>query len=466
MKRVKFKSILRWTATLLLMLVGLVAGIAFRDWALPGIEKEFELIEGALVEGAGGTRGADSRQPTTASGGRKIAYYKGPMNPNFISLRPGMSPMGMALVPVYEDEIQNERLIALEPAVIRNIGLRTVPVATGKSVRTIHTVGTVEVAEPRLADVTLKIDGWVEKVLVDFIGQQVSKGQTLFTFYSPDLVVAQEEYLLSLNPSARTGFGGSFLPAYAKLRYWDVPPAEIESIRQLGHSKRAIAFTSPIDGWVMEKHTFSGMAMTRGERFYRIADLSTVWVYVMIYGYQLPLVELGQQASLSFPYRPGEEYRGKVVYIYPDVDRKTRQIKVRLEFANPDLQLKPQMYGNVVLQSQRAQSALLVPLDAVLYTGRKKTIDGKPQPVGIAFVEMKPGEFDPREVVVGSEVEGGMREVRGGLKEGESVVVTGQFVLETERALKESTRKLVATLRAAASGPVQETVRQGKNGDP
>ena len=458
MSRFNGKWILAAAANILLLVAGLVSGMGFRYWAVPEIEQELALVEGASE--------ADGRPSTTKPGGRKIAYYKGPMNPNFISLRPGKSPMGMALVPVYEDEIQNERLIALEPAVIRNIGLRTVPVVTGKSVRTIRTVGSVEIAEPLLADVTLKVDGWIEKILVDFVGQQVSKGQTLFTFYSPELVVAQEEYLQSLNPPTGTGIGGSFLPAHDKLRYWDVPQSEIESIRQLGRPKEALAFTSPIDGWVLEKHALEGMAMKRGERFYRIADLSTVWVYVMIYGYQLPLVEVGQEARLSFPYHPGEGYRGKVVYIYTNVDKKTRQVKVRLEFPNPDLRLKPQMYGDVVLQSQREKPALLVPLDAVLDAGRKKTIDGKPQPVGIAFVEVKPGKFDPREVIVGSEVEGGMREVRGGLKEGESVVVTGQFVLETERALKESTRKLVATLRAAASGPVQETVRQGKNGDP
>jgi len=456
MNRFNSKWILAGAANILLLITGLVSGMGFRYWVLPEIEQELALVEGA---------GSAGRQATTKPGGRKIAYYKGPMNPNFVSLKPGMSPMGMALIPVYEDEIQNERFISLEPAVIRNIGLRTVPVVMGKSVRTIHTLGSVEVAEPLLADVTLKVDGWIEKVLVDFVGQQVSKGQPLFTFYSPDLVVAQEEYLQGLNPAVGTGIRGSFLRGYDKLRYWDVPQAEIDSVRQLGRPKKALAFTSPIDGWVLEKHALDGMAMTRGERFYRIADLSTIWVYAMIYGYQLPMVEVGQEARLSFPYRPGEEYRGKMVYIYPDVDRMTRQIKVRLEFPNPDLRLRPQMYGNVVLQSQSEQLALLAPLDAVLYSGRKKTIDGKPQPVGIVFVEVEPGKFDPREVVVGSEVEGGMREVRSGLKQGESVVVTGQFVLETERALSESTKKLVETLRAASSGPVQETVQQGKNGD-
>jgi len=460
----KRKWILRSAASILLLILllitGLVSGMALRVWAVPGLEQEL-----ARVAGGSGTRGSGSRAPATKRGGRKIAYYKGPMNPNFISLQPGKSPMGMALIPVYEDEIQNERLIALEPAVIRNIGLRTVPVATGAPVRTIRTVGSVEVAEPLLADVTLKVDGWIEKIFVDFVGQRVRKDQPLFTFYSPDLVVAEEEYLRSLKPPAGTGIGRSFLPARDKLRYWDVPPSEIESIRQRGRPKKALTFTSPIDGWVLKKHALEGMAMKRGERFYRIADLSTVWVYVMIYGYQLPLVQIGQEAKLSFPYRPGKKYLGKVVYIYPDVDRVTRQVKVRLEFPNPDLRLKPEMYGDVVLQSQRGQPALMVPLDAVLYAGRKKTIDGKSQRVGTAFVEVEPGKFDPREVVIGPELEGGVREVRRGLKPGEPVVVTGQFVLETERALKESTRKLVTMLRAAASGPVQEPARSGDSSE-
>ena len=231
--------------------------------------------------------------------------------------------------------------------------------------------------------------------------------------------------------------GQDVFDAYDKLRYWDVPEDEIEAIRSAGHAKKSITFRSPFSGWVIEKSAFEGMYMKPGMRFFRIADLSTVWVYVYVYEYQLPWLKVGQPARLTLPFRPGQVFEGKVVYIYPHVDSRTRQIRVRLEFANPQLELKPEMYGNVEISTQSGQR-MAVPLDAIIYTGAEKAWQGSPHRAGFAYVQVEPGKFEAREVVFGQDLEEGKVEVLSGLKDGEQVVVDGQFLLDSERKVKQA----------------------------
>jgi Cu(I)/Ag(I) efflux system membrane fusion protein/cobalt-zinc-cadmium efflux system membrane fusion protein len=225
--------------------------------------------------------------------------------------------------------------------------------------------------------------------------------------------------------------------AYEKLRYWDVPEDEIEAIRQAGQVKKSITFRSPFSGWVIEKSAFEGMYMKPGTRFYRIADLSTVWVDVYVYVYQLAWLKVGQTARLTMPFLPGTAFEGKVVYIYPDVDTQTRQIRVRLEFANPHLQLKPEMYGNVQISTQSGRR-MAVPLDAIIYTGAEKSWQGSPHRAGFAYVQVARGKFEAREVVFGADLVNGKVEVLSGLKDGEQVVVDGQFLLDSERKVKQA----------------------------
>ncbi len=358
---------------------------------------------------------------------------------NFVSPKPGVDPMGMALVPVYVDELAKERFLILSPVQMENIGLRLATVAKTKAERVVRSVGRVDYAEPLLGDVTLKIGGWIENLLVNYVGQRVKKGEPMFSIYSPDLVSAEDEYLIQsqLPQPGETARGQDVFDAYDKLRYWDVPKDEIEAIRRAGHAKKSITFLSPFSGWVIEKSAYEGMYMKPGMRFFRIADLSTVWVYVYVYEYQLPWLKVGQPAHLTLPFRPGQVFEGKVVYIYPHVDSRTRQIGVRLEFANPDLQLKPEMYGNVEISTQSGQR-MAVPLDAIIYTGAEKAWHGAPHRAGFAYVQMKPGKFEAREVVFGQDLEEGKVDVLSGLKDGEQVVVDGQFLLDTERKVKQA----------------------------
>lgn len=372
------------------------------------------------------------------------------MIPNFVSPKPGPDPMGMDLIPVYVDELAGEKFLTLSPDLMENIGLRTVRVEYAEAERIVRTIGQVDYAEPLLGDLTLKVGGWIEELLVDHVGQRVERGQPLFRFYSPEVVTAQEEFLLSSQRSsdttgqtARLGLAGmTVYSAYDKLRYWDVPEDEIEAIRNSGKSKKAVTFRSPFSGWVIEKHANEGMHMKAGTRFYRIADLSTMWVYVYAYEYQLPWIRVGQSARLTLPFRPGEVFEGKVIYIYPNVDPKTRQIRVRMEFPNADLDLKPQMYADVEISVGKGGSSLVVPLDAVIHTGDQEMLDGVARRAGTAYVHIALGKFEPRKVVLGEDLPRGQVEVLSGLIDGEEVVVAGQFLLDTERKIKESNLRM------------------------
>lgn len=300
-------------------------------------------------------------------------------------------------------------------------------------------MGRVDYAEPLLADVTLKVGGWIEDLPVNYVGQKVEEGQPLFSLYSPELVNAEEEYLLQSQASqpGRSTPGQEVFNAYDKLRYWDVPEDEIQAIRVAGRAKKSITFRSPLSGWVIEKNAFEGMHMKPGTRFYRLADLSKVWVYMYVYEYQLAWLRVGQSARLTLPFRPGEVFEGKAVYIYPHVDPRTRQIRVRLEFANPQMHLKPEMYGDVEIAAESGRR-IAVPPDAVIYTGAEKKWEGKPRRAGFAYVQVEPGKFEAREVILGEDLEGGQVEVLSGLKDGQHVVIDGQFLLDTDRKVKQT----------------------------
>ncbi len=429
-------ALVRPTATwLLVLLLGTGLGMAIKSWLLPQLPP-------SVARSLGMPEPAQQERQSAAQSGREVAFWKSSMIPNFVSPKPGVDPMNMALIPVYVDELRNEQFITLSHDVMRNMGIRTVPVHSGSASRVLRTIGNVDYAEPLLGDVTLKIGGWVEDLFVDFVGKRVKKGQPLFKVYSRELFVAEVEYLIDLKTAPSDNrlspVAGSVLSAYNKLQYWDVPESEIQKLKKRGHPMKAVTFESPFDGWVIDKHAFRGMYMKAGAPYYRIADLSRMWVYVTIFEYQLPRVHLGQTVRLSTPYRPGEVIEGKVIYIYPYVDPKTRQIRVRLEFPNPDLHLKPEMYADVEIDLPLPGKQVIVPQDAVINFGATKQVQGKQVRVGFAYVMVEPGKFEPREVQLGEELAGGRLQILSGLKPGDNVVVSGQFQLDSERKVKES----------------------------
>ncbi len=369
---------------------------------------------------------ADKRK--SAGAGRKIKYYKSTMLLGEISQTPRKDSMGMEMVPVYEGE-EESNTISVDPATVQKMGVRTSMVKRGPVRRFIRTVGVIDYNETTLADVTTKFRGWIEKLYVDSTGVQVRKGEPLFDIYSPDLYSAQNEYVLALNQGA----AGLKASARQKLTLFDVTEDQIAELEKTRQPQRTLRVDAPIDGIVVEKNAVQGQMVQAGMNLYRLADLGIVWVQSQIYEQDLAFLKLGQEAEVSLSYLPDRKFRGRVTYIYPTVDEKTRTARVRMEFHNPGFFLKPGMFATVEIHAQLEPSALLVPDSAVLRSGEKNTV----------FVALGDGHFDPREVTLGARTDNDAYEVLSGLKEGERVVTSGQFMLDSESQLREAIQKML-----------------------
>jgi Cu(I)/Ag(I) efflux system membrane fusion protein/cobalt-zinc-cadmium efflux system membrane fusion protein len=379
--------------------------------------------------------GGGTGRGTQASGEREILHWRAPMDPTYISDKPGKSPIGMDLVPVYVDEIADSKAIAIDPVTIQNMALRTTVITNGPLTRTIRTVAAIEPDETLQADVTTKFMGWVEKLHVDSTGERVHRNDPLFEVYSPDLYSAQIEYLLALKSAGTAPKQSVDLleTAATKLSYWDISDGQIEELKRTRKPQKTLRILAPIDGFVLTKSVVEGQMVRPGEPLYRIADLGLVWVQAQIYEQDLPFISLGQEALVTLSYLPDRQFRGRVTYIYPDVDPKTRTVQVRMEFHNPGYFLKPGMFASVELKSVISNSALLVPDMAVLRSGDRNTV----------FVTLPEGRFAPRHVRLGARAENDMVQVLAGLLPGERVVTSGQFLLDSESQLREAVQKML-----------------------
>lgn len=391
------------------------------------------------ASGAGGT-------PAT-SGERKIKYYKSTMNPGEVKPGPGKDSMGMDMVAVYEDEAAaaESSAIAVDPVTTQTMGIRTATVTHGPLRRAIRTVGAIEYNETALADVTTKFKGWIEKLYVNATGQLVMKGDPLFEIYSPELYSAQVEYLLATDPTNKAGAGNDALKtsALTKLKFFDISDEQIAELEKTRKATKTLRIVAPQDGFVADKMVVQGQMVDAGMKIYRLADLGLVWVQAQIYEQDLVYLKLGQEATVTLSYLNDREFRGRVTYIYPNVDEKTRTAKVRMEFHNPGYFLKPGMFATVQVMSELEPSALLVPDMAVLRSGEKTTV----------FVALDGGKFDPRTVTLGPQAEGDMYQVLTGLSEGERIVTSGQFMLDSESQLREAIQKMLKPKEAIAKAP-------------
>jgi Cu(I)/Ag(I) efflux system membrane fusion protein len=313
------------------------------------------------------------------------------------------------------------------------IGVRTA-VATVRSLdRQIRTVGKVEVDETRLAFVNTKVAGWVKKLFVDYTGKDVQKGQPLLSIYSPDLVTAQEEYLLALRsrPTSTSGIAEIDLSqqslidsAKRRLLLWDITDEQITALEKSGKPQTEMTINAPLSGIVLEKMVLDGTYMVPGMNLYKIADLSSVWIIADVYEYEVPLVKVGQQARVTLPYSSGETLRAAVSFINPVLDPMTRTVKVRIAVHNPGLVLKPDMFTNVeIMVSSGAR--LVIPREAVLDSGTRQ----------IVYVEKEPGVYEMRNVTLGQRGDS-LVEVVKGIKKGERVVTSGNFLLDSESQLQ------------------------------
>jgi RND family efflux transporter MFP subunit len=384
---------------------------------------------------------------------RKILYWRAPMDPTEIYEKPGKSKMGMDLVPVYEgDEAGGAGSITIDGSLQQNMNLRVAKVERRDISTVIRAYGKVTYAEDKEFSVNTKISGWIEKLYVNTMGQRVRKGQPLLEIYSPELVSTQEEYLLALknheklssspSESIRNSAAKMLTLARDRLEYWDISKAEIDKIENTGQSRRTILLTSQISGIVTHKAVFEGDKVGPGMDLFHIADLSKIWVEASVYESELPLIKVGQKAELELDHIMGEKLEGKVDFIYPYLDQKSRANNVRMVFDNKNLLLKPDMYATVRISGRATSDSLAIPSEAVIHSGKRK----------IVFVTTGDGKFEPREVRIGVESDDGYIEIVSGLFDGEQVVVSGQFLLDSES----QTREAIAKMRAAQAQRTQE----------
>lgn len=388
-----------------------------------------------------------------SSGEQKIKYWVDPQDPSNISDKPGSSPNGRELMPVYEDEAVEGIVVTVDPVTIQKMGIRTSSVTRRDMQRTISTVGLVDYDENTQYSVNSKIDGWVELLHVSRTGQKISKGAPLLEIYSPELVTAQEEYLLALagyevaRGSTVTGLAESskrLLDAgRRRLQLWDISSNDISELEQNHKVRKTMTLYAPYGGIVTMKSANEGQFVKSGMELFKIADMSTIWVYADLYENELPWVQEGLDAEIILPYAGQKNIAATVSYIYPYVEPKTRTIKARLDIKNSDFNLKPDMFVNVRIKSKTVLQTLVVPAEAVLYSGDKNTV----------FVAMKGGRFEPRRVKLGLRDDQGHIEIVQGLFEGESIVTSAQFMLDSESKLQEAIQKMLNPTRIS---PEQE----------
>ena len=359
---------------------------------------------------------------------RKIKYYKSTMILGEVSETLRKDSMGMDMVPVYEGEEEGST-IAVDPVTVQKMNVRTAALTKGPLRRVIRTVGTVDFNETALADVTTRFSGFIEKLYVDSTGKEVRRGEPLFEIYSPELYSAQNEYALALNS------GGTLKSsARQKLKLYDISEDQIAELERTRQPRRTLSIAAPIDGIVVEKMAVQGQRAEAGMKLYRLADLSIVWVQSQIYEQDLAYVKLGQEAEVSLSYLPDRKFRGRVTYVYPTVDEKTRTARVRMEFHNPGFFLKPGMFATVAIRAELEPEVLLVPDTAVLRSGETNTV----------FIALEGGRFEPRTVTLGPRSENNTYQVLSGLNDGEQVVTSGQFMLDSESQLREAIQKMLS----------------------
>ena len=381
--------------------------------------------------------------PGAPAGERKLRYWWDPMmSPPYISNKPGKSPMGMDLVAVYEDEVRAGPTVTIDPVLTQNIGVRVAPVEEVPLSLSIRTVGYLREAETHQHDITLKVNGWIERLHADTEGMFVKKGAPLFDLYSPDLLVAQEELLLARRALERLPAGAEerlrldtvelVESARQKLALWNVPKSAVDEMLRTGKARATVTFRSPADGFVVEKTVVQGSAVEARMKLLRIVDQSVLWIDAQIYESQISYVKIGQKARASIRGRPEAAIEGDVIFLSPQVNAMTRAATARISLPNRELLLKPGLFATVELSVEVSPRALMVPREAVIDTGVRQ----------IAFVVLGAGHFEPRLVRMGLETGDGRAQILAGLAPGERVVTSGQFLLDSESRMREAIQKL------------------------
>jgi Cu(I)/Ag(I) efflux system membrane fusion protein len=394
----------------------------------------------------------EAAQSGGASPERKILHYRNPMGLADTSPVPKKDPMGMDYIPVYEDEAAAAQagLVKISPDRVQRIGVTSEPVRRRNLVRPIRAAATVQFDERRTFVVSPKFEGWIEKLLVNATGATVRRGEPLMLIYSPDLLLAQQEYATIRASFAEiggiagsTGASGRLLEgALQRLRYMDFPNEELQALIEGAEPQRTLALRSPYAGIVSEKRAVEGMRFMPGEPLYTIIDISSVWLLADVFEQDLANIALGQSAKITVRAYPGRNFEGRVSYIYPSVGQQTRAARVRVEIPNPNTILKADMYANIEIASPVSPRPVpSVPDSAVIDTGNRQVV----------LIDRGEGRFEPRDVRLGGRSEGYV-EVIGGVSEDERVVTSANFLIDAESNLKTALEGFDRTSNGGSSG--------------
>lgn len=366
----------------------------------------------------------------------EILYWVAPMDANYRRDKPGKSPMGMELVPVYANasgdsgDSGDSGKVIIAAEVIQNLGVRTATVKRSALQRVIDTVGYVEYDETRVSHIHLRTEGWIEQLVAHSEGERISKGEQLLALYSPELVNAQEEFVQAL------ALGNNTLTRASRERLvaLGIPADQVKQLEKTRKVRQNIAIYSPQDGVVSKLMVRLGMYVTPKTQVMSLADLSSVWLIAEVFESQADWVKVGQTAEVSLAFLPGRIWEGTVEYIYPSLDAKTRTLKARLRFDNPDEALKPNMYANVRIFGGARDDTIVIPVEALIRTGRESRV----------VMALGEGRFASRTVTAGIE-SGDQVEIIAGLEPGEEVVTSGQFLIDSEASLKASMTRMQAS---------------------
>lgn len=388
----------------------------------------------------------DMSKTEMESDSKEPIFYRNPMNPDVTSATPAQDYMGMDYIPVYaEDNSENTDptgTVKIDSTIVQNIGVRTQKAYIGSLSRVIRAVGKINFNEEGMTRIHSKVEGWVEELFIDKTGTAVQEDTMLLSFYSPKLVSTQEEYLLALKnykslknssfKDIKDGARELLKNTKERLVLFDVPDHQIKELEKSHKIKKNLHIHSPSAGTIINIGARKGQYVTPGTELYMIADLSKVWVYADIYEHEISWVKAGDVVEMTLKGIPGKVFKGKLDYVYPYAESKTRTIKVRLVFDNPNLLLRPEMFANVNIHSQKQDNVIIIPSEAVIRSGVKNQV----------FVVRDKGKFEPRLVTLGLESDGQIV-VLSGVEEGEEVVTSSQFLIDSESKLKEATAKMM-----------------------
>jgi Cu(I)/Ag(I) efflux system membrane fusion protein len=342
------------------------------------------------------------------------------MDPNYRRDKPGKSPMGMDLVPVYDEDLAERDepgTVRISPSVINTLGIRTATAQSGTLHRLIESVGYVQYDEDMVVHVHTRVEGWIEGLQVRAAGDPVGNGQVLFTLYSPPLVNAQEEYLAAQASGSQTLLRAS----RERLLAFGLTESQIDALHKTGTAKQRIAIYAPSGGYLAELKVREGMYITPASEVMTIADLSSVWVIGEVFERQAGWVAPGQRVEIRLDAMPGRVWEGEVDYIYPELDPDTRTLRIRVRLPNPGSDIKPNMYVRLVIHGAETGETVNVPREALIRGGR------------VDRLVLATGEGRFKAVPVQAGIESGDRvQILEGIKAGDEVVVSGQFLIDSE----------------------------------